>query len=257
MDESVYGNKKRLRWIKSYLTAGDRILEIGCGTGVMISLPLAQEGYDITGYDDDMPSIKYGREVLDSYSLDRNILVSDLCSIVPGNYDVVIASEVIEHIDNNDMKLFFDEIHRFLRPGGLFLATVPNGYGWFEFENIIWSKLYLGRILAFLYIDRAILEVKQALNLKNLIYTHPSTLSSSPHLQRFTINSICRLIEHSKFQVSHSFGSTLISGPISNMLFSGFPAFFGINNYLGDKLKYVASGFYVASKSYEVDADVN
>ena len=257
MDENVYGNQKRLHWIKSYLTPGDRILEIGCGTGVMISLPLAQDGIAVTGNDDDIPSIKYGGEVLESYSLDTSILVSDMDSIVPGSYDVIIASEVIEHISDSDMKDFFDVIHRFLKPGGLFLATVPNGYGWFEIENILWSKLYLGRILSFFYVDRVILEVKQALNLPNLIYSHPSTLSSSPHLQRFTAPSICRLIEDSNFHVLHSFGSTLVSGPISNMLFSGLPTFFGVNNYLGHKLKYVASGFYVVSKSHEVDADVN
>ena len=249
MDENVYGHKKRLDWIRSYLKPSDRILEIGCGTGVMITLPLAESCYDIKGFDEDSSSIEYGQKVLTSSGLDSNILKQDLKGVDSRSFDVIIASEVVEHIDDDDMGAFFDNVQHYLKPGGLLLVTVPNGYGCFEIENAIWSQFGLGRLLSYLYIDRAVLELKQVLGFKNLIYPHPSTLSASPHLQYFTVKSICRLIETSEFEVLQSAGSTLMSGPITNLLFGGLPVFFRINNFLGKRLKYMASGIYIAAQS--------
>lgn len=44
--------------------------------------------------------------------------------IESNTYDCVVSFQVIEHIKNDD--LFVQEIHRVLKPGGIFLATTPN-----------------------------------------------------------------------------------------------------------------------------------
>lgn len=44
--------------------------------------------------------------------------------IADNTYDFVVSFQVIEHIKND--ALFVKEIHRVLKPGGLFLATTPN-----------------------------------------------------------------------------------------------------------------------------------
>lgn len=41
------------------------------------------------------------------------------------SYDVVIAVEVLEHVEEDE--LFVKEVCRVLRPGGVFLMTTPNG----------------------------------------------------------------------------------------------------------------------------------
>jgi len=43
------------------------------------------------------------------------------------HFDVVIASEVVEHVI--DVRAMLEEIHRILRPGGLLWATTPHGRG--------------------------------------------------------------------------------------------------------------------------------
>ena len=45
-----------------------------------------------------------------------------------GTFDLVILSEVVEHLTNSDRALV--EIHRLLRPGGGLVVTTPNLGGW-------------------------------------------------------------------------------------------------------------------------------
>lgn len=57
------GARKRFDWIQSELSKEDKVLEVGCGTGCMISLPLAAEGFLVQGLDLDQKSIEYGKKV--------------------------------------------------------------------------------------------------------------------------------------------------------------------------------------------------
>jgi ubiquinone/menaquinone biosynthesis C-methylase UbiE len=45
--ENVYGNAKRLKWILPHIRKDLSIIELGCGTGYMICLPLKKMGYSI------------------------------------------------------------------------------------------------------------------------------------------------------------------------------------------------------------------
>ncbi len=61
-EENVYGNAKRLKWMLTYIRQDLNIVELGCGTGYMICLPLAKMGYSIQGLDLDEKSIAYGKK---------------------------------------------------------------------------------------------------------------------------------------------------------------------------------------------------
>jgi ubiquinone biosynthesis O-methyltransferase len=120
---------KRLDFIVNSIKAMNnpeaRILDIGCGNG-NISLALGSLGYNVTGVDIDQMSIdtasgrnKYSNvkfEVLDANSFVMN-----------DAFDAVVCSEVLEHLSKPYELL--ESIYRILKPGGVFVATVPNGYG--------------------------------------------------------------------------------------------------------------------------------
>lgn len=110
----------RVRGIQSITRREDKILDVGCGNGSILRA-LKDLGY----------SRLFGLE-LSSVSVDR---LSELgitmqhgklpkIAFDDNSVDVVIASEVMEHILFH--KRFLSEVHRVLKPGGQALIFVPN-----------------------------------------------------------------------------------------------------------------------------------
>jgi 2-polyprenyl-3-methyl-5-hydroxy-6-metoxy-1,4-benzoquinol methylase len=246
--ENIYGHAKRLHWLLSHLTKDDTIVELGCGTGYMVCLPLAQQGYDIVGVDLDAQSIGYGRELFRREGLNCHRLQAVDIVELDRIFDVVIASEVLEHIPNTDLGNTLQAICKNLKEGGQLLVTVPNGYGWFEFESYLWFKIRLGRFIERTYIARVILGLKHLLLGNGIELPHPSTLAESPHVQRFTHKSIQRLLRKHGLEVTGITGSVLFAGPFTNLLFTGFKAVMQLNCLLGRLFPPISVAFYVSCR---------
>lgn len=247
--ENIYGHRKRFDWFVGMLARhrpgdprGTRVLDIGCGTGVMVTIPLGSRGYDITGIDDHRESIERAQKI-NPFSN-----VKFICGGMEklrGKYDVIILSEVLEHIP--DHTGFIASLSPLLAEGGIILCSVPNGYGWFEFEQFLWDRLKIGVVLEKLGLVDAIFRFKK--KLLGIPYESvPSTLSSSPHVQRFTLCGLRRDFENMGFTVVEREGSTLVSGKFSNLLLTGLSLPMKLNNALGSMLPGAACGFYFVLK---------
>jgi len=240
--ENIYGHRKRLEWILRHVHPGQRVVELGCGTGHMITRPLLKLGYDAYGVDLDEPSIQFGRERFRREGLDPHRLLANNIDTLPFRADVVIASEILEHVLDQDMSDLMQTVRTAVCPGGKLLVTVPNGYGWFELEALLWNRFGLNR----LFFWNGYYEViKQRIFGRNCLDHTPITLADSPHVQRFTLNSIKRLVTQSGFEVRSTMGSVLFAGPPSHCLFSGIPPVMWVNRWLGSCLKPLAAGFYL------------
>lgn len=251
LKENIYGHAKRLQWILSRIRKDDLILEFGCGTGSMISIPLARLGYTVVGLDIDPKSIAFGQELCRAAGVDPEILREGPISRFDGLADIVIAAEVFEHIPEENLPGVLSGIREKLKEGGALLVTVPNGYGWFELESFFWFKAGLGRVIKFLHIDWAVRKGKAALygsGIAEHYHDTASTLSESPHVRRFTLDSIRNILAQEGFTVIESTGSVLFSGPFSNLLFTGVPSLMRINCALGGWLKGMASNFYIGCR---------
>lgn len=102
---------------------GARVLDFGCGTGDLAA-HLAGIGYDVTACDSStemMRELVRRRPALPAVMLDADWRRLPIDS---GAYDAVIASSVLEYVDDVDRVLA--ELARMLRPGGVLLATVPD-----------------------------------------------------------------------------------------------------------------------------------
>jgi SAM-dependent methyltransferase len=131
-EDLVYGRDILRDWAAS-LATGDRqlrILDIGCGYGndlVAIREKLGGKAqlYGLEGYAPYREDCAKVGILAHDGDVERDSLPYEDNSL-----DVVLMNQVLEH--TKDLFWIFSEVHRVLRPGGLFLAGVPNLAAWHD-----------------------------------------------------------------------------------------------------------------------------
>lgn len=246
--ENVYGSVKRLDWIRRHLNPGDRVVDLGCGTGYMITLPLLRAGVDVTGVDLDLESVALGREIFTAAGQPAERLRTEPLQEVEGSFDAAIVSEVFEHQSDAQFDELAGIVAAKLNPGGRLLVTVPNGYGWFELESALWYRLGIGRLLTRLNVVKLAGLINHRLTGGYLDAAHPSSLDGSPHVQRFTPGSIRRRLTSAGFEVESVSGTAVFAGPFTASLLTGVAPFMRANNALASRLPWIASGFLVSAR---------
>jgi 2-polyprenyl-3-methyl-5-hydroxy-6-metoxy-1,4-benzoquinol methylase len=247
--ENVYGHLQRLHWLRDHLRREDRVVEFGCGTGRLITLPLRAWGYDVTGVDLDERSIEYGRGLLREAGLEQDALQAVDLRDLPGPFDAVIASEILEHLDDEELRTSLGLIHERLLPGGKLLVTTPNGYSLFELENLLWYRTGLDRLYRRAGSGRVARRVRR-LKAKHADWSEaaePMTLADSPHKQRFTWRSIHEVVARAGFEIVEARGAILFCGPFTDLALSGLPRVMALNKRLGRRFPRAASDFYLAA----------
>ena len=119
--------------IKVNLLKDLNCLDVGCGGGIL-SEKLKRLGANVTGIDASKNSIEIAKKHAKKSRLEidyKCITTSKLLEIkvnkVINKFDLVIASEVIEHVNNR--KKFLSDISNLCRPGGLVIfTTINNSY---------------------------------------------------------------------------------------------------------------------------------
>jgi 2-polyprenyl-3-methyl-5-hydroxy-6-metoxy-1,4-benzoquinol methylase len=105
------------------LARGKRVLDAGCGAGYG-SAELAREAQAVTGVDCAPAAIEFARA---HYSLPNLRFEQASCTALPhpdGSFDLVVAFEVIEHLEN--WRDLLGEARRVLAPNGQFIVSTPN-----------------------------------------------------------------------------------------------------------------------------------
>ena len=148
--EFIIRNVKRIidkKNSKKKLLDGLTCLDVGCGGGIL-SERLCRLGADVTGIDASETAIKTAKE----HSLNSRLNVKYECLTtselvntdnpnLTRNFDIIVASEVIEHVNNRN--IFLSDISKLCRHGGIIVFTTINKsilgvvLGKFFAENII------------------------------------------------------------------------------------------------------------------------
>lgn len=121
----------RWLWLRQRLPEtrnGERIVDIGCGTGAF-SIGAALRGYDALGLSWDERNQKVAAERAELCGAPATFRTLDVRALdtypeLSGQFDIAISCENVEHV-LDDCKLFRD-MAACLKPGGRLLLTTPN-----------------------------------------------------------------------------------------------------------------------------------
>ena len=130
---AVGANRAKQLFVSEWLRpgAGDRILDIGCGTGAVV--PFLPEDVQITGVDISSAYIAAAKTRLASRA---TFLVGDAADLdldLGGDFDVAYAFGVLHHLPDALATNLIEGAIRRLRPGGRFVSidpTIAPGQGW-------------------------------------------------------------------------------------------------------------------------------
>jgi SAM-dependent methyltransferase len=118
---------------------GLRILESGCGSGRWMAF-FEKLGHQAYGVDDSWGPLRLARRHDPAMRLAKADALHT--PYADGTFDAAFSSYVAEHFENGP-EVLFREIHRVLKPGGLFFVVVP-------FNNTF-RRLVVNPILRFFY----------------------------------------------------------------------------------------------------------
>jgi SAM-dependent methyltransferase len=124
------------------LAAGERVLDMGCGAG-RHAFEMYRRGADVIALDMDADELSGVSELFAAMreagevplGAEADVKQGDALDLPfpDGEFDRVIASEVLEHIPDDERAI--SELVRVLRPGGTIAVTVPR---WLP-ERICWA----------------------------------------------------------------------------------------------------------------------
>lgn len=103
--------------------AGKSALDVGCGAGLLCE-PLARLGAEVTGVDAAPENIAAAATHAEGSHLDIRYMAGEIGTLDIGQFDLVTAMEVIEHVA--DKRAFLEALAARLAPGGLMILSTPN-----------------------------------------------------------------------------------------------------------------------------------
>jgi len=167
--EFIKQNAKRIlkkHKIGVNLLDGLNCLDIGCGGGIL-SEKLKRLGANVTGIDASKSSIDIAKDHAKKSRLNidyKCITTSELLETKQQKglkkFDIVVASEVIEHVNNR--KLFLSDISNLCCSGGLVVFTTINN----SFLGILLGKYFAENVLKI--VPKGTHEVEKLISPENL-----------------------------------------------------------------------------------------
>lgn len=115
--------RPRYAYLAKQIAPGMAALNIGVGRGALEAM-LVAKGVTVSCLD---PSDKSIAQIAERHGLGERAQVgfSQSMPFPEGRFDVVIMSEVLEHLSDDVLASTLDEVRRVLKVGGRFIGTVP------------------------------------------------------------------------------------------------------------------------------------
>lgn len=118
----LYCHGSRGKYLELWIGQGKKVLDLGCRDGMLTSFYV--NGNQVLGADIDRKALDLIEKKLgiDTCWVDLNIE----WPFEAASYDVIVACEILEHLFFIDS--FLNKVKKTLKPGGLFIGSVPNAF---------------------------------------------------------------------------------------------------------------------------------
>lgn len=191
-------DRKRVDFIanvlKSSMGASARVLDVGCGNGV-ITRHLGKAGFNVLGIDVSDKTIETARSLTTLPNVKFMKKSAEELVASGEKYDAVICSEVLEHLHQPGslLKVLYDS----LSDNGKLIVTVPNGNGPRE--------LFVTRPILNLrkknnWLWRTIVKLKKGMGYSGT--TVQSAADNLDHIQFFTRKELEKLSQSHGFRIT-------------------------------------------------------
>jgi len=258
-------NKKYIEYVGNYIQNTDKgdytFADVGCGTGVLFSIPYYYfYGKDDNSlrefecYDVDSASVDWGNnavyaifgkqekivfKILESKK-DSDVFDKDLLPISK-QYDIVTCNSVLEHTRNPEKLLKF--CAGILKKNGILIITIPNGFGPYEIDSLLYRKFFLPVYPLLRKIKHLFIPVKkQAIKKMNAIagggLIESLDKETNHHVQFFTEKKIASLLKKADLKILRKQHFMFLSGPLYNVFLSKFKIVQRINTILAAKVSF-------------------
>jgi len=195
--DKFYQNKdyqKEVNFLKKFINKTDKIIDIGCGTGIHASL-LEKDGYNIDGLDLNQEMLDIAKNRLSSNLYNQNILDIN----INNKYNIIISMfAVVNHLkDTIELEQALLNLKKILLPNGKIIIDLHNpkssGTKTDSYDN-------MKRTMTWIYNKESKIEKS------NIVFEIDNKIYNDSHTFRiFTIEEISNVCEKIGLQVSHIF----------------------------------------------------
>lgn len=109
-------------YLQEAIGTGKKVLDIGCRDGELTKF--YAQGNQVVGLDVDRHALKLAEKKLGITTLWAD--VNEEFPFPEESFDATVACEIMEHVYHTHP--FLENIYRVLKPGGLFMGSVPNAF---------------------------------------------------------------------------------------------------------------------------------
>lgn len=113
--------------------AGRRVIDLGCGMGTF-AIEATRAGARGVGIDPSAAALAAARRVAAAENVPVGFVRADAAALpfAGGSGDVMIAADLVEHLDDDTLRRVLTEAERVLGPGGALIVYTPSASHLFE-----------------------------------------------------------------------------------------------------------------------------
>lgn len=237
LPEDCFASAKKIQFLRRQLD-GFRaeqgrplaILDFGCGNAAELGSFIINDIDSYVGVDIHQPSLDHARA---HFSSDKTQFLDGLPQT---RFDVVLVSEVLEHLDD-PAGLLGLLVREHLAEDGIVLGSVPNGYGLTEIEKYVDQRLGLyGALRSVVRLARRVSGRAAAAQAAAAPYNH-----ASGHVQFFTQAQLEKVARDSGLRLATLRNGSLMGADLSQVTILRPRFMLRLNTWIADYIPHWAA----------------